>query len=336
MINTEPLQAGAAAAHASTHGVAGSDPVTLAQSQITGLTAALAAKEDTANKSTNVVTDGASDTKYPSVKSVKDYADSIVVGLLDDRGSHDASSNLFPSSGGSGTAGAILKGDIWYISVAGTLGGSAAAVGSSVRALVNTPGQTAANWDILNVGLGFVPENVANKDTDSTFAADSDTKYPTQKAVKTALTTHTGNTSNPHGVTKAQVGLSAVDNTADADKPVSTAQQAALDDKADKLLTTDARTGTSETLVLGNAGQRVTMDNGSANTLTVPPNASVALPINCQILVEQLGTGTTTIAAGGGVTIRSRDSLLALAGRYAVVVLIKDATDTWTLTGDRA
>lgn len=43
--------------------------------------------------------------------------------------------------------------------------------------------------------------------------------------------THTGNTSNPHGVTKAQVGLGAVDNTADADKPVSTAQQTALDTK---------------------------------------------------------------------------------------------------------
>lgn len=38
---------------------------------------------------------------------------------------------------------------------------------------------------------------------------------------------------NPHGVTKAQVGLGDVDNTSDSDKPVSTAQQAALDLKAD-------------------------------------------------------------------------------------------------------
>jgi len=40
-------------------------------------------------------------------------------------------------------------------------------------------------------------------------------------------------TDNPHGVTKAQVGLDAVDNTADVDKPVSTAQQDALDLKVD-------------------------------------------------------------------------------------------------------
>lgn len=33
--------------------------------------------------------------------------------------------------------------------------------------------------------LGFTPENVANKDTDGALTANSDTKYPSQKAVKT-------------------------------------------------------------------------------------------------------------------------------------------------------
>jgi hypothetical protein len=46
---------------------------------------------------------------------------------------------------------------------------------------------------------------------------------------QTAENAHTGNTSNPHDVTKAQVGLGDVNNTSDANKPVSTAQQAALD-----------------------------------------------------------------------------------------------------------
>lgn len=44
---------------------------------------------------------------------------------------------------------------------------------------------------------------------------------------------HIANEDNPHAVTKAQVGLGNADNTADADKPVSTAQQAAIDLKAD-------------------------------------------------------------------------------------------------------
>ena len=41
---------------------------------------------------------------------------------------------------------------------------------------------------------------------------------------------HMGNKSNPHGVTKAQVGLGNVNNTSDADKPVSTAQAMAIAD----------------------------------------------------------------------------------------------------------
>lgn len=35
--------------------------------------------------------------------------------------------------------------------------------------------------------LGYTPENVANKSIDPTFSANSDTLYPSQKAVKTAL-----------------------------------------------------------------------------------------------------------------------------------------------------
>jgi hypothetical protein len=51
------------------------------------------------------------------------------------------------------------------------------------------------------------------------------------KADVSALNAHTGNTANPHAVTKAQVGLGNADNTSDANKPVSTAQQTALDAK---------------------------------------------------------------------------------------------------------
>ena len=48
---------------------------------------------------------------------------------------------------------------------------------------------------------------------------------------KTNLETHINNKSNPHEVTKAQVGLGNVDNTSDANKPISTATQNALNSK---------------------------------------------------------------------------------------------------------
>lgn len=56
------------------------------------------------------------------------------------------------------------------------------------------------------------------------------------KAEAAALTSHTNNKSNPHGVTASQVGLGNVDNTSDANKPISTATQTALNNKLDKLV----------------------------------------------------------------------------------------------------
>ena len=51
-----------------------------------------------------------------------------------------------------------------------------------------------------------------------------------------AAETHSTETTNPHIVTKAQVGLASVDDTSDANKPVSTAQQTAFDLKANLAL----------------------------------------------------------------------------------------------------
>jgi hypothetical protein len=96
----------------------------------------------------------------------------------------------------------------------------------------------------------------------------------------------------------------------------------------------NAQTGTTYTLVLTDAGKMITMTNGSANTLTVPPNSSVAFPVNTRLDVIQYGTAQTTIAAGAGVTIYSSGSKLKLTGQYSGASLWKKATDTWVLIGD--
>ncbi len=56
---------------------------------------------------------------------------------------------------------------------------------------------------------------------------------PRVEALEVSLAAHRASTLNPHNVTKAQVGLGACDNTADLDKPLSAASQAALTLKAD-------------------------------------------------------------------------------------------------------
>lgn len=89
-----------------------------------------------------------------------------------------------------------------------------------------------------------------------------------------------------------------------------------------------ADTSTGYTLVLGDAGRQVTMNNASASTLTVPPNSSVAFAVGVRIQVIQLGAGAVTLTAGAGVTISTQASSLVMA-QYQVATLIKQATNTW-------
>jgi hypothetical protein len=134
---------------------------------------------------------------------------------------------------------------------------------------------------------------------------------------------------------KAAVGLGNVDNTSDANKPVSTATQTALDAKTNKLITTNRQTA-SYTLVLSDADKLVEMNVGSANNLTVPLNSSVAFSTGTQILLAQYGAGQTTVVATSGVTIRSNGAKLKLNAQYSGATLIKIDTNEWYLFGDIA
>jgi hypothetical protein len=102
----------------------------------------------------------------------------------------------------------------------------------------------------------------------------------------------------------------------------------------------DAETA-SFTAILANNGQVVTMDNGSANTFSIPTNASVAFPIGTQINVLQIGAGETTIQAvtSGTTTIQSTGAAPAapkLRAQYSAATCVKAATDLWYVFGDIA
>jgi hypothetical protein len=132
---------------------------------------------------------------------------------------------------------------------------------------------------------------------------------------------------------KGDVGLGNVDNTSDANKPVSTATQTALDAKTNKLITTNRQTA-SYTLVLSDADKLVEMNVGTANNLTIPLNSSVAFATGTQILLAQYGVGQTTIVPTSGVTVRSNGAKLKLNVQYSGATLIKIDTDEWYLFGD--
>lgn len=116
----------------------------------------------------------------------------------------------------------------------------------------------------------------------------------------------------------------------------SSAVTSSLDYKVRALneLATNEQTGTAYTLALTDSGKIVETNNASANTLTVPPNSSVAFPVGVQITVLQTGAGQTTLVAGSGVTVNSADGNLKLSGQWSAATLVKRSTDTWVAIGN--
>lgn len=85
----------------------------------------------------------------------------------------------------------------------------------------------------LNSGLNGDITNALNEAkayTDAAKTALEKLIQDSDKVIKESLDAHIGNKSNPHNVTKAQIGLGNVQNLAPADMPVSTAQAAAIAD----------------------------------------------------------------------------------------------------------
>lgn len=89
----------------------------------------------------------------------------------------------------------------------------------------------------------------------------------------------------------------------------------------------------SYTLVLTDAAKQIEMNVGSANTLTVPTNSSVPFPIGTVIVIVQSGSGQTTLAGAGGVTVNATPGL-KLRTQWSVATLTKRGADTWLAAGD--
>lgn len=121
-------------------------------------------------------------------------------------------------------------------------------------------------------------------------------KLDTDVATQAELNAHTGNTSNPHNVTAVQVGLGNVNNTSDADKPISTATQSALNGKAasDASTTVNGQTcALGGTCTVADATKIPTSEKAAANGVA-------SLDGTTKVPIAQLPTGTSssTVATG--------------------------------------
>lgn len=103
------------------------------------------------------------------------------------------------------------------------------------------------------------------------------------------------------------------------------ANTAALSVQAD-----NGQVGTTYTLVIGDAGNNVDMNNAAANTLTIPPHSAVAFPVGTVITVTMVGAGVTSIAAGAGVTINKPAArTLAISATLETAQLYQVSQDVW-------
>lgn len=128
---------------------------------------------------------------------------------------------------------------------------------------------------------------------------------------KALLLAHEADHANPHVVTKAQVGLGNCDNTSDADKPVSTAQQTALDAKVDDTQIVSAWQGTTDnTHIPSEKLTKDTIDGVDASAVHKAGAETItgAKTIKGDITIGEVGTPTDVAQVGdlnikGNITI---------------------------------
>jgi hypothetical protein len=179
------------------------------------------------------------------------------------------------------------------------------------------------------VGLEFV-DNVPDlsKPLSNETRAALSTKLDSETAAITYSTidspTFTGTVS---GVTKSHVGLANVDNTSDANKPISTATQTALDTKINKIIEVNPQPG-SYSIIASDAFKLIEMSGGGTLTIT----DSVSFPTGTTIEVLQTTDSQVTIA-GSGFTPNSTPGL-KLRARWSSATLLKRGTNSWVVMGD--
>ena len=105
--------------------------------------------------------------------------------------------------------------------------------------------------------------------------------------------------------------------------------------------TINAQTGTTYTFVLADAGKYITASNASAQTYSIPTNATAAIPVGSSIDLIQIGAGQVTVqaASSGTTTVYSTGGTAAAPKarvQYSAMTLKKVATDTWHVIGDIA
>lgn len=143
-----------------------------------------------------------------------------------------------------------------------------------------------------------------NPDGTKTIAASGEVSSEDTVA-RESIANHKADKSNPHEVTKAQVGLGNVDNTADLDKPVSTATQTALDGKQgtiSDLATIRSGAALGATAVQPETGKGLSTNDFTTAEKTKLDSLAEVKTIGTGLNLDDNGELTATGGGTGGTT----------------------------------
>jgi hypothetical protein len=131
------------------------------------------------------------------------------------------------------------------------------------------------------------------------------------------------------------LGTAATQNVGTADTNVIAVSSGTVDLGGNKLEDFDAsindQTGTAYTLLAGDNGKVVVLNNGSAVTVTVP--SGLGAGFNCSFV--QKGAGQVSFSASG-TTINNRQSHTKINAQYGVASIVAYADNVFVLAGDTA
>lgn len=162
--------------------------------------------------------------------------------------------------------------------------------------------------------------NFKENDDGSVTISSSGNVSSEDTVARDTIDNHKLDKNNPHNVTAEQVGLGNVNNTADLDKPISTAVQTALDDKANTKHTHKKSDITDFPNSLpANGGDADTVDGKHAGDFATSVNPTITGSI--KIMGYSTNTVQSIFSDGDIIRIRNLDSETSQTNNYADIVI---------------
>lgn len=231
------------------------------------------------------------------------------------------------------------KGSVSTSTTGVTVTGTNATVGPNITVDIQTatdgqPGLLSAvdhtTFSAKQSALGFTPEDIANKDIDGTFAANSDVKYPSQKAVKTGIANHAALTTT-HGVSGNIVGTSDAQVLTNKDISGGTASNTnRVTIPSGTTAALNALTRKAGTVVYDTSVSALKYDNGS--TLIAMEGVTISNFTTNQIQPVSSNDQIFRYTGGSPATVSQIDNGSVSAGQHIYVVGTSN-TNTVTING---